>query len=554
MNKKALILCTFILWSLCTSTFAATLNAHVEPEAVRPGEAFRLILELDENAPPGLPSFDPLSHDFYIRGTAHSASYVFDNGQSRASTRWTITLVPKHAGNLTIPPIQVGKAQSKPIIVRVGTGAKPKTKSMPVARDHALFIKTKLSQDKLFLNQELIYTVKIFHNTSILDAAYQAPQFSDALTLPLGENRQYEVIENGRPYLVEEQKYAFFPQKTGHQILFPPKFQALIYDDFPRRAEATADSASILVKAMPEGFTPSTWLPAEAVFLEQSYDNNATELTEGHTLTRVITLKARGLPAELLPPIEIEKNEQFKIYPERPVLNNLTEPEHVVGTAKLKVNYLLDHAGTITLPEQTVVWFNTKTGKKASVTLPRKTLQIAPELQQEKSPTTATTPPTKPAHKAASNMPPAIKTTKVALKQHLSLLIPVLTLTLLGFLVQRRKPSTRANPTPALRVLKKACQQNNPKSARDALLVWARCFWPDTPILNLSDIEQKINHDDVTASLHRLSAALYCTSKAQTWQGNDLWQSLHRFLAQNKSSHKKNLPLKEPLPPINPKT
>ena len=100
--------------------FATTLSAYTEPSAVSPGEPFNLILELDENAPSGLPDFGPLRYDFHIHGTAHSASYVFINGQSKASTRWTVTLVPKHTGQLTIPAIQVGQARSKPITLHVG--------------------------------------------------------------------------------------------------------------------------------------------------------------------------------------------------------------------------------------------------------------------------------------------------------------------------------------------------------------------------------------------------------------------------------------------------
>ena len=126
------------------------------------------------------------------------------------------------------------------------------------------------------------------------------------------------MIEQGRPYLVEEQKYAFFPQKTGTHIIFPPKFQALIYDDIPRRAEAQGESTSLLVKPIPENFTPSTWLPAKSLDLRENYDQKNTKITAGSTLTRTITLRATGLLAELLPPLETTKKGAFKSYPEPP--------------------------------------------------------------------------------------------------------------------------------------------------------------------------------------------------------------------------------------------
>lgn len=554
MNLKYRQICLILmLWTITHFIYATTLSAHTEPASVSPGEPFNLILELDENAPSGLPDFGVLGHDFYVHGTAHSASYVFTNGQSKASTRWTVTLVAKHAGNITIPAIQVGQARSQPITLNVGRNNRQRPSTSPQTPDRALFIKTNISDTKTLLNQQILYTVKIFHYSSILDAAYQPPSLGDALIVPLGNNRQYQVIEQGRPYLVEEQKYAFFPQKTGAQVLFPPKFQALIYDDIPRRAEAHGSSASIHVKPIPEHFTPNTWLPAKKLSLHETYDQSNTRLDEGSTLTRTITVKATGLPAELLPPFEATTSNHFKSYPERPTFNNTIEGDNVVGIATIKVNYLLNHPGTITIPEQYIIWFNTDTMQKMEAKLPAKTLHIIPDINHSSSSSTAdSTAFIKPAKQEKSLKKQAYSLSS-AIVFHAILLVVFLSVSLIAFIVKRKYAhSIQKNRTKnqLLKQLKKACHANHPEAARDALLLWAQHAWPNVRILNLDDINQHAANTALYDALRTISEALYHPEKTRTWQGKVLWMAITKSL---KERHKKRpKPPPNTLPPINP--
>ncbi len=557
MNIKHMTRVVLLILTLCMSisaAYATTLSVRTEPESVAPGEPFNLILELDENAPSGLPDFGPLAHDFHIHGTAHSASYMYTNGQSKASTRWTVTLVPKHTGKVTIPPIQVGKARSRPIALNIGRHSAPQVSPHPHPVDNALFIQTRLSDKSPLINQQLLYTVKIFHSSSILDAAYQPPSLANALIVPLGNNRQYQVIEKGRPYLVEEQKYAFFPQKSGMQVLFPPKFQALIYDDIPRRAEAHGDSASVDVSPIPSDFTQSTWLPAKAVSLSEHYDQTDKKMPEGSTLTRTIMLKAVGLPAELLPPLDVVKKDSFKSYPERPSFNNTIEGNNVVGSTTIKINYLLNHSGDIIIPEETITWFNTETQQKTTVSLPARTLHVTPDIVHQKVenslPPKAKT--TLSAAEAPSPTAPQRSTTFMhELVFHIALLSIFVIGCILFFFTQKRRAPTPLRPKVHLKALKNACRTHQPDKTRDALLAWARTVWPNHPMLNLDDIIQQTNNSNIETALHQLSEALYHPQKSAAWQGNNLWDAIQDFAKSHRGTSKKKT-IKNPLPPINP--
>jgi hypothetical protein len=546
------------LWFILLLGHASTLSVYTEPTVVAPGEVFNLIIELDENAPAGLPDFSPLQYNFHIHGTGHSASYVFSNGQSKASTRWTVTLLPKHTGKIKIPALQVGQARSKAFAPDIDTSntsqTTASTQSIPTA-DQALFLKTQLSTKKPLLNQQMLYSVKIFHTSSILDAAYQPPSLGDALLVPLGNNQQTQVIENGRPYLVEEQQYALFPQKAGAHILFPPKFQALIYDDIPRRAEAHGKSISLDIQAIPEPFTQRNWLPAKALSLQDTYSQSNTHFTEGHTLTRTITLKVTGLLAELVPLIEPIKSDTYKIYPERPTFGNTVEGSNVVSKTEIKINYLLNHSGTITIPEQKITWFNTETQKKSIATLPEKILYIAPDAAQNSSDIEPTVQPLAPRTEATKKPLPSKRLITHSLLQHTALLAAILgigfIMLLLKKILQTARQKKREKHIP-IKALKKACVQNNPAAARAALLIWAKKIWPHTRILNLEDIIHQADDAALTNALHALSEALYHPKQTSTWPGATLIQAIYTFSKQQHPKRKKTKPA-NPLPPINPK-
>lgn len=552
MNNVRLTTYFLMLLLLCVMpTYAATLSAKVDPAQVMPGQAFHLILELDENAPAGLPDFSPLQYDFQINGTAHRASYMFIDGQSKASSSWTVTLTPKHTGKLTIPAIQVGNARSTPSSIEVTNTPQVTEKSISTAPATALFIQTTASDTQPFINQQLTYTVKIYHNSSILDAMYQPPQLSDALMMPLGENRQYQVIENGRPYLVEEQKYAFFPQQSGTHMIYPPSFQALIYDDIPRRVRADGTSKSLDVKSIPEDFKNKPWAPAKSLALTEHYDKQDTAFDEGTTLTRTLTLRAAGLPAELLPPLDMSKSSAFNSYPERPVLKTETQGSDIVGKTTVKISYLFNQAGQVTLPAQTVTWFNTETGKTEHSTLPERILHITARAgSSTQAPPILQTPESKPQQTPIESSVSKL-TFKHAIVFHAGLFCLFLMVCFLVFLNYANRKHTRLITRRAFKNLSKACLSHQPRASRDALFAWAKLTWPKHSLITLDDIAQCASNPELAQELKILSAALYDATSPEAWNGQALLAAL-RKLNKKRVHRTKNSSQKDVLPPINP--
>ena len=238
----------------------------------------------------------------------------------------------------------------------------------------------------------------------------------------------------------------------------------------------------------------------------------------------------------------------LKVILNRPTFNNTVEGDNVVGSATLKINYLLNQSGAIIIPEQTITWFNTQTGKKTKATLPARTLQVTPEPGTSSS-TPSPTPP--------KTTPPTTLDTQKALPSmqnhsffhglifHITLLSAFLLLSLFCFILRKKQMHQRKH----LKKLKKACLSNQSLSTRNALLTWSKHTWPDANLLNLDDIIKLASDTPLTEAIHALSKALYHPEQTIPWQGSNLWSAI-----QTLNTNHRHLPPKEnPLPPINPR-
>ena len=534
---------------LCFSaTLSATVNTHIEPSTLTLGESFRLTLTLDEIQSAGIPDLMPLQRDFIIDATEHSVSTSVINGQAETVNQWTVILSPKQTGTLSIPALKIGQQHSSPSQINV-TGEPSQTPSGPTSPAPSadpIQLITETSERAPYINQQILYTVKLFHQDPLLDANYQPPHLEDALLVSLGSSQGYQASKQGQRYTVEEQHYALFPQQSGPQTLVGPSFQAVVYDGTPKRVQAHAESTHLAVKPIPPSYLGKQWLPAKALSLTEHYDHSAKNLPEGSTLIRTITLEGVAIPAELLPAIAAKPHDAFGVYPEKPVLNNTIRGQDVIGTTTVQITYLLNQSGSITLPAYPITWFNTTTGQTEISSLPARTLHVTGTAHQKTSGV-------KPQQKQTLHSTPL-----AALKQPthprsrlpwiIATLFAIAWLTTLALFFKRKRAPSRAQKKRLIeKTLHEACISNHPANTRTAVLNWARFLWPNTPMAHLDDVITCIHNEDLNEQLTLLSKTLYSQTKHTTWHGGKLWQLIK---ADQQTPHKQKK--KQTLAPLNP--
>lgn len=544
------LLCTLFLSLLAFQASAQSFSASIDRARLSASETFELTLESDDATQFGKPDLGPLDTLFEVLGTRQVNRLTTVNGESRAITRWIVTLQPKQSGYVVVPPLTLGDLQTLPITLHVeeANGDSAASKLAPV------FIDASLDQSSVYVQEQSVLTLRIYHSVSLYDDSSLSPlEMPDARIEQLGKPRTYEKDINGIRHGVIELRYAIFPQRSGELTIPAQAFSATLVDrasrnDFqpfgPRPgkvARVKSPQIPLTVKAKPADYpSDAPWLPARALSLAESWSPQPDDAKVGDSLTRSLLLKADGLSSAQLNPLPATEVKGLRRYPDQPQLANQISDRGVIGSREEREALVPNRSGQFELPAVEIVWWNTHEDRLERASLPARSLVVAPAPGLETEPLASDTP-----TQAWVQGPPLWP-------WQLSSAILSLS-TLLGFGLwwhARRQPAiARANQTgPSPRTLlddlKRACLANDSQATRHALDAWAR-QQPETLA------EMAARFVPLSDALDGLNGALY-SEIGQHWQGEDLWLAI-RTLPNNAAGGNPSTQETSPLPPLYPR-
>ncbi|ALI03926.1 protein BatD [Pseudomonas sp. FW306-02-F02-AA] len=522
MTRFTALLLSLSLWTVGAQ--AAGLVASIDRSRVNSGETVELTLESSDVTQFGKPDLSALDPLFEVRGTRQVNQPTTLGDDSHATTRWIITLLPRHNGTLVIPSLALGEYKSQPINLQVVESEKQDSadKLAPV------FIETSLDQDTVYVQAQAILTLRIYHSVSLYDDSSLTPlQIPDARVEQLGESRTYEKVINDLRHGVIERRYAIYPQHSGLLTIPAQMFSATLVETQPSQESApqgpkagklirvSSTGLNLTVKPKPADYpADAPWLPARSLSLSESWNPTPDHVQVGDSMTRSLTLKAEGLASSQLPPLPATETSGLRRYPDQPQLSNQPSDRGLTGIREDREALVPTRIGQIELPPVEVVWWNTLEDHLERSSLPARTLNTVsnPSLMVD-------TP--------AGNVPATVALGSEALWYwKLSTLILACT-TLLGFGLwwrARWQPAilraTQTGPSPRtlLDDLKRACQANDPQATRQALDAWAR-QQPET----LADMAARFV--PLSDALDGLNGALY-SETGHYWQGEELWRAI----------------------------
>ncbi|WP_298190408.1 BatD family protein [uncultured Pseudomonas sp.] len=522
------LLCTLLLSLLAINAYALSLNATVDRTRLNAGESVELTLESEDATLFGKPDLQPLNQLFDVLGTRQVNRLSNGSGGAQASTRWIITLQPKHSGYVVIPPLSLAQLQSAPITLHV-----QETTSAADNRLAPVFIDASLDQESVYVQAQSVLTLRIYHSVSLYDDSNLTPlEMPQARVEALGEPRTYEKDINGVRHGVIELRYAIFPQESGELLIPAQAFTATAvdrsasntYNPFgPRPGKVVrvkSPEIPLMVKAKPASYpADAPWLPARALSLSEVWSPQPEDARVGDSLTRSLLLKAEGLASAQLPPLPATQAAGLRRYPDQPQLANQVSENGLTGSREEREALVANREGMIALPAVEVRWWNTQTDQLEHSSLPARNLQVAANPNLEALPVAAE----RPAVSQAADVqlwPWQLSTGLLGLT------------TLLGFTLwwrARRQPavlpSQQTGPSPRnlLDDLKRTCLANDSQATRHALDAWAR-QQPET----LADMAARFT--PLSDALDGLNGALYSES-GQHWQGRNLWLAIRSLPA-----------------------
>jgi len=522
LNKQLFLLFLLIIIAN-TNSFAETINVFSDRNPVKLDESFHLIFK-SQNSLMDSPNFSPLEKEFEILSQNQSSQIQIINGQQSSTKQWTLTLIAKRTGNLTIPAISFGKEQTAPITIKVKKADKTKNQEN-------LFLEVEAAPKTPYVQSQVIYTVRLFYALKLESASLSEPNFNggEVLVKKLGEDSQYETRRNGKRFIVIERKYALFPQQSGTITIEPLNFQAQVrengrtrFDNFFNRGRTKikrlrSKTIKLDVKPIPNTFKGKNWIPAKKMTLIDSFADNLPEFKEGEPVTRTLTLYAEGVTTSQIPEfMKFRKNtDKFKQYTDQPLIEEQITNQGLKSIRQEKIAIIPSKAGEYTLPAIEIPWWNTETNQMDIITQPARTIKVAPApIQKQSLPPQTTVPAPVPCSK----------------KQHIDYKEDNQYYELLTFIfafgwiitliawwrtmkakTKNNKPLSQVEETDkktAINNLKIACHNNNAQKAKKALLV-----------LGKTEIEPALQTE-----IEKLNQFLYGKTR-ENWQGIELWKA-----------------------------
>jgi BatD DUF11 like domain len=257
----------FIVISL-SMPVSARLRSQVDRSELSLGQSLNLMIIVDDFKLKNL-SFPFDTSDYQVVANSSSTSFQIINGVTSQNKTYTFTIIPKHAGSITLPSATMTDgletAQTEPITINVrggtspvnpGAGAlnstgtnqspisnttNPNTSSnMPsgVSRTQAnnpykenLLARLETNNTNPYKNQQINLKLKIYHRGNLRTLNIPPITVENFIIRKENTAREYKANYNGLEYLVYELNFIAFPIKSGTLTIPQHEIQAILVED-----------------------------------------------------------------------------------------------------------------------------------------------------------------------------------------------------------------------------------------------------------------------------------------------------------------------------------
>ncbi len=491
--------------ALC-ATPAQAQEIRLEPAAAYVGDIVRLSIEYRSEIP-SLYALDtqPLERDFEVlKVDSRTSRAIADDGYINRM-HWDVELVPRRAGSLRLPRLAIGDWRTPALTLPVLT--------LPDAARAAQQVTVEVEADTPapYVGQQINLNLRVLHNTPVSQFYWSEPRIEDALTFRGVDEIDYR--DGGLD--VNERVMAVFAGAPGRLQIPSASFRGRVGawrgdDDTaipPRRIFRRSRPFELELRDVPAEFGDGPWLPARAFEGSQRWELPPGSYRVGDSLRRILTLEARGLPADALPgDLFAADGDAYRVYPDQAQRRHGFVGRELVARLEQPFAIVLTRAGRVDIPALRLAWWDLGVDRMRELTLPGKSLIVVALPRPD------------PVEGAAGGrtLAPWMWLLPLGL---VALAAVALEAARRGWLVA----------TARLWRLRAACRNTDPAAARRALLDWASGRRPETTPVGLWQLRRYLRSSESIAELGRLDAALYAKTPT-AWRGDQLWRALRAEL------------------------
>ncbi|PIE38701.1 MAG: hypothetical protein CSA53_03835 [Gammaproteobacteria bacterium] len=526
---------------LLSPTVWTEVSASVDRTQLSLGDSLTLSITATEGE--DLDTIDPaaLNRQFDVVGSTSSSSFSFINGKRSGKVQRILTLLPKREGDLRIPAFRIAGKSTEAIDISVG--APPAAGSA----DERVRVELGVDKQEVYVQEQILLTFKIILFENVRDSRVSELKIDNAFIKPL-EQKNYRRRENGREALVYELRYAVFPQLSGTITVPAFSFSGIAgtgqrtvfgYGQRGQRIARATEPLTIKVKPRPANYKGADWLPTSKLSLKESWSKDPDTLRAGESITRSITISAEGLQGLQLPLPVFKSVDGISSFPDQDINTDTETPKGITGSRRQGTALVPQRAGTYTLPEVRISWWDITQNKPREAVLPARSITAAEGVN------VPAVPPAAPQTPAVIASPPgdAEEATAAHNKNyfwHYTTALALLGWALTTVVLLRKRPigsaptSRKTPPSDKAQwsALHKACTANDALAARKALQTWLSSQPDDRPLSS-----------DVRSAMTELDRALYGKDHNGIWRGETLLAACKKWRDQAARDKRESLSL-----------
>lgn len=558
---NSLTAAVILVLALAANTALAAVTASVDRNRVALGDTLRLTITATDDEDLDAGQLQALQNDFDILQRSTSSNTSIINGRVSQSRKLVVDLAPRREGNFQIPRMQFGQSTTPSLTVAVEPAS-----DTPDDGQSVIF-EIDVDQDEVYVQGQVILTMRVQQAVNLEGRSLSAFNLDNAFVKPL-EQRSFQRVIDGRPWRVDEIRYAIFPERSGTLEIPAQVFSGRI--DRGRRSffdiggggqivRRSTQPITLSVLPKPASYPPADWLPAEQLTLQETWSTPPEQLRVGESVTRTVRIVGDGLQGAQLPPILFTPPDGLKYYPDQPSISEQEIPSGLEGIREDSAAIVPTSAGTYVIPEIRIPWWDTKTGELRYAVLPSREITATGTLPSTANNTSeamgdtgnAVAPPmpSSPIDIGSTAIPGSASVSKAELTFWRALaVVSTLGWGLTLFYLWRK----RARKTPvkavsadvlsekkAFKALLSACEQGSTARARAAVIAWAATLTPGTAAVSLEQVGHELGDEQFRQLLGQLDEALY-RSGDSSWDGSALSKSAQRVRAEHVRTSRSN--------------
>lgn len=536
---KTLASLAILILALGGNLALGAIIASVDRDRVSMGDYLQLTITASGDEELEQADLRPLNKDFQVLGQSTSSNTSIINGRMSQSRKLVIELTPIREGNLEIPSLHLGQNTTASIPITVG--AAPDN----TGADQAVLFEAEVDQHSVYVQGQVILTLRIQQSVNLEGRNISELKLDNAFVKPL-EQRSFQRTMGGRPWLVDEVRYAIFPEQSGTLEIPAQVFSGHIsrgrrsFFDLGGSGQMlrrTTKPITIEVLPSPASFTAETWLPSRQVTLEERWSTPPEQLRVGESATRTIRIQGEGLQGAQLPPILFTPIDGLKYYPDQPRISEQEIPSGLEGIREDSAAVVPTRAGTYLIPEVRIPWWNTQSAQVEYAVLPeREIIAIAADPSRGPALPEATSPEieqnsTAPIISADTLAPPENPLWRI-----LAAVSTAGWLLTLIYLWRQRRPDRdealavqgNTSEKQSFKQLQAACTDNDAAAARTAVIAWVGTMNTGSHPVSLEQVATLFGDKEFTGELRQLDTCLYSTDRVN-WSGARLLEMARRL-------------------------